>query len=50
MGAAFSEERFVGDVDLVKSAKEELAFLRTVDKFKHKLYDPESPYMREALR
>ena len=50
MGAAFSEERFVGDVDLVKATKEELAFLRTVDKFKHKLYDPESPYMREALR
>ena len=50
MGNFFSEQRYVGDVDLVTAAKNELSFLRSVEKFKHKLYDPESPYMKEAIR
>ena len=50
MGATFSEHRYVGDVDLIQAAKNELVFLRSVEKLKHKLYDPDSAYMREAHR
>ena len=50
MGATFSDSRFVGDLDLIQAAKDELYFLRLVDKMKHKLYDPHSAYMKEAMR
>ena len=50
MGVSFSEHRYVGDVDLIRAAKNELCFLRSVDKLKHKLYDPDSNYMKEAYR
>ena len=50
MGNFFSEHRFVGDIDLVLAAKNELSFLRSVEKVKHKLYDPNSLYMQEAIR
>ena len=50
MGNLLSDNRCIGDLDLVRAAKNELFFLRLVDRQKETLYDPDCDYMQEAMR